>query len=70
MIIARICQASGGPCTYTGREMNSTPPRHDREPQYFNALVGVLVTSLHKFNVPSRTGGPAFSLGPPASRGC
>ncbi len=54
MLVDQICQASGGPCTYTGRDMKSTHAGMGVSSGDFDALVGDLVATLNKFNVPER----------------
>ena len=54
MLVDRICQASGGPCTYTGRDMKSTHAGMGVSSSDFDALVGDLVATLNKFKVPER----------------
>lgn len=54
MLVDQICQASGGPCTYTGRDMKSTHAGMGISSSDFDALVGDLVTTLNKFKVPER----------------
>jgi hemoglobin len=54
MLVDQICQASGGPCTYTGRDMKSTHAGMGISSSEFDALVGDLVATLNKFTVPER----------------
>ncbi|MBI3357925.1 MAG: group 1 truncated hemoglobin [Nitrospirae bacterium] len=54
LLVEQICQASGGPCTYTGRSMKATHAGMGVSNADFDALVGELVTSLNKFKVPER----------------
>ena len=54
LLVEQICQASGGPCTYTGRSMKSTHAGMGVSSGDFDALVGDLVTTLNKFKVPER----------------
>jgi hemoglobin len=54
LLVEQICQASGGPCTYTGRSMKATHAGMGVSNADFDALVGDLVTSLDKFKVPER----------------
>jgi hemoglobin len=54
MLVEQICQASGGPCTYTGRDMKSTHAGMGITGQEFDALVGNLVAALNKFKVGER----------------
>ena len=50
----QLCQASGGPCTYTGRNMKAAHAGMGVSSDDFDALVGDLVTTLNKFKVPER----------------
>ncbi|HAP39084.1 MAG TPA: group 1 truncated hemoglobin [Nitrospira sp.] len=54
MLVDQICQASGGPCTYTGRDMKRTHAGMGVSSSDFDALVGDLVASLNTFKVPER----------------
>jgi len=54
MLVDQICQASGGPCAYTGRDMKSTHAGMGVSSSDFDALVGDLVATLNKFKVPER----------------
>ena len=53
-LVDQICSASGGPCTYTGRDMKTTHAGMKITSGDFNALVEDLVAALDKFNVPER----------------
>jgi len=64
-LINMVCQASGGPCEYTGRDMKTTHKGMGVTGAAFNALVGDLVEALDTFNVPEREKGELLSvLGP------
>lgn len=54
LLVEQICQASGGPCTYTGRSMKATHAGMGVSSGDFDALVGDLVATLSKFKVPER----------------
>jgi hemoglobin len=54
MLVSQICEATGGPCKYTGRDMKSTHAGMGVTDAHFNALVEDLVKSLDKFNVPAK----------------
>src|SRR5262245_27891859 len=43
MLVEQICQASGGPCTYTGRDMKTAHAGMGITAVEFDALVGDLV---------------------------
>lgn len=51
MLVEQICAASGGPCTYTGKDMVSAHKGMKIKDDEFGALVGDLVKSLDKFKV-------------------
>ncbi len=53
-LVDQICEASGGPCTYTGRDMATTHKGLGITDDHFNALVEDLVAALDQFNVPER----------------
>jgi hemoglobin len=64
-LINMVCQASGGPCEYTGRDMKTTHKGMGVTGAAFNALVGDLIEALDTFNVPEREKGELLSvLGP------
>lgn len=54
LLVEQICQASGGPCTYSGRSMKATHLGMGVSSSDFDALVGDLVATLNKFKVPER----------------
>jgi hemoglobin len=54
LLVQQICQASGGPCIYTGRDMKSAHRGMGISGPHFNALVQDLGKSLNKFKVPAR----------------
>jgi len=51
-LVDQVCQASGGPCTYTGRDMKTTHAGMRITNADFDALVGDLVAALDTFHVP------------------
>ncbi|MDQ6735424.1 MAG: group 1 truncated hemoglobin [Nitrospirota bacterium] len=51
-LVDQVCTASGGPCTYTGRDMKTMHADMKITTADFNALVEDLVASLDKFKVP------------------
>jgi hemoglobin len=57
MLVDQICAASGGPCTYTGKDMVSAHKGMNITDGEFGALVGDLVKSLDKFKVPEKEKG-------------
>jgi hemoglobin len=54
MLVDQICEASGGPCKYTGRSMKAAHAGMRVTDAEFSALVEDLVKSLDKFRVPPR----------------
>ncbi len=52
MLIDQICQATGGPCKYTGKDMKTAHKGMKIKEADFNALVEDLVKALDKFTVP------------------
>jgi hemoglobin len=53
-LVDQICEASGGPCKYKGKDMKSAHMGMGISGGDFNALVEDLVGALDKFNVPQR----------------
>src|ERR1700757_637665 len=54
MLVDQICEATGGPCKYTGRDMKATHKGMGITNADFDALVGDLVATLDKFKVGER----------------
>ena len=54
MLVDQLCQATGGPCTYGGKDMKSTHAGMGVAGKDFDALVGDLVKSLKKFKVAAK----------------
>ncbi len=53
MLVEQICQATGGPCKYTGKTMQDVHAGMHITDAQFAALVGDLKKSLDKLNVPA-----------------
>jgi hemoglobin len=51
MLVEQVCQATGGPCTYTGKSMRDAHKGMKITEADFNALVEDLTRSLDKFKV-------------------
>ncbi|HEX7441646.1 MAG TPA: group 1 truncated hemoglobin [Caldimonas sp.] len=65
MLVDQICAGTGGPCTYTGRNMSAAHEGMNIRDDEFGALVEDLVKSLDKFKVPAREKGDLLGiLGP------
>ena len=54
LLVEQICQASGGPCRYSGRSMRAAHRGLGIGNTDFNALVQDLGRSLNKYGVPAR----------------
>ena len=54
MLVAQICQGTGGPCVYSGRDMKTVHAGMGIRGRHFAALVEDLGKSLNKFKVPAR----------------
>jgi len=52
MLVDQVCEATGGPCTYTGRDMRAAHDRMGVTAGEFDALVEDLVATLGEFDVP------------------
>ena len=50
-LVDQICQASGGPCKYSGKDMKTAHRGMGISAADFDALVADLVGALDKFNV-------------------
>lgn len=53
-LVDQICQGTGGPCTYRGRDMSTTHKGMNISDADFGALVEDLVKALDKNKVPAR----------------
>ncbi len=53
-LVDQVCMASGGPCTYQGRDMKTTHAGMNITTADFNALVEDLVGALDKYKVPEQ----------------
>ena len=61
-LVDQICQATGGPCTYTGRDMKTAHKGMGISDADFNALVQDLQKSLNKFKVPDKEQGELLGI--------
>ena len=53
MLVDQVCEATGGPCTYVGRDMRETHDGMEVTAGEFDALVEDLVATLDEFDVPN-----------------
>ena len=56
-LVDQVCEASGGPCKYTGASMRDAHKGMNITDAEFGALVEDLVKSLDKFKVPAKEKG-------------
>jgi hemoglobin len=54
MLIEQVCEATGGPCKYTGKDMRSAHAGQKISDDEFNALVGDLKAALDQLKVPAQ----------------
>jgi hemoglobin len=54
LLTQQICQATGGPCVYAGRDMKTAHRGMGVSGRHFHALVQDLGKTLNKFKVPAR----------------
>ncbi len=54
LLVEQVCMATGGPCTYSGRDMKITHKGMRVTTAAFGALVDDLVSALDTFNVPKK----------------
>jgi hemoglobin len=66
LLVEQICAGSGGPCVYSGRDMEAAHRGMNIRGEEFDTLVGDLVKSLDKFKVPDREKGELLALLGPA----
>jgi hemoglobin len=52
MLVDQVCEATGGPCTYSGRDMKETHTGMGVTAGEFDALVEDLVATLDELGVP------------------
>ena len=53
-LVDQVCGATGGPCTYTGRDMKTTHTGMRISNADFSALVEDMVAALNTFKVPKK----------------
>lgn len=60
-LVDQVCAATGGPCTYKGKDMKSAHKNQHLTDADFNALVEDLVKALEEHKVPDREKGELLS---------
>ena len=53
-LVDQVCEASGGPCTYTGKDMKSAHAGMQITEEQFNAMGEDMLKTLETFQVPER----------------
>jgi hemoglobin len=61
-VVEQLCQATGGPCIYTGRSMKVSHAGSGISENDWDIAVKHLVATLDKFNVPDKEKGEVASL--------
>ena len=61
-LVEQICAATGGPCTYTGRDMKTVHTGLGIRSRDFDALVEDLGKTLKKFKVPKKEQGELVAI--------
>jgi hemoglobin len=65
LLVDFVCLATGGPCKYTGQDMETSHAGMELVDEEFTALVEDLVAALDKFKVPAKEKGEILgALGP------
>lgn len=54
LIVDQLCEATGGPCVYTGRDMKTSHAGLGITEEEWNTSVNHLVATLDKFKVPQK----------------
>jgi hemoglobin len=62
MLTEQICHGTGGPCTYTGKDMKTAHQGMQITDDDFSALVEDLKKSLDKFKVPAQEQGDLLNV--------
>jgi hemoglobin len=61
-LVELFCMATGGPCTYSGRDMKTVHAGMAVTGAQFDALAGHLVATLDKFKVPAKEKGELLAI--------
>jgi hemoglobin len=57
-----VCEATGGPCRYSGRDMKSSHAHLNISPQEWDVMAGEFKKSLDKFKVPAAEQNELFEI--------
>lgn len=61
-LVDQLCQATGGPCVYKGRDMKTSHAKFRIKEEHWDALVQDLIAALDRFSVPEREKGELLGL--------
>jgi len=61
MMVDQICEATGGPCKYTGKSMKESHTGMKVRPEHFEAFIDDLTKTLDKFKVGEREKGEVLA---------
>jgi hemoglobin len=61
-VITMVCQATGGPCEYTGRDMRTAHDGLRVSEREWDRMVEIFASTLQKHNVPERETQELFGL--------
>jgi hemoglobin len=61
MMVDQICEATGGPCKYTGKSMKESHTGMKVRGEHFEAFIDDLTKTLDKFKVPEREKGEVLA---------
>jgi hemoglobin len=61
-VVDQICQATGGPCVYTGRSMKQSHEGLKIREADWNTAVALFGETLKKFNVPAKESGELVAI--------
>jgi len=62
MLVEQVCAGTGGPCTYTGKDMKTAHAGMGITDAHFNAMGEDMLKTLDKFGVPEREKGELMAL--------
>lgn len=61
-LVDQVCEASGGPCTYTGKDMKTAHAGMQITEDQFNAMGESMLATLQKFEVPEQETNEVMTL--------
>lgn len=62
MLVEQVCAGTGGPCTYTGKDMKTAHAGMGITDDQFNAMGEDMIKTLDKFGVPEKEKGELMAL--------